>query len=315
VPGHRPRRLAIAIASCACSLLAGFAATPAAFAAAPAATKQPASKAGPADVVAAAGELISVKTGKELWGREQAVQRPIASLTKVMTALVVVRAGDLRRRIEITQAEVDYVREYGASNAGLRAGDILSARDLLYAMLLPSGADAAMALAISYGPGIGKFVGKMNALARTLHLTRTHFTNFDGLQSSDVSTPGNLLKLGRAAMAQPAFLAVVKHKWFALKAWPHRHHYFWRNTNLLLKRYPGVIGIKTGWTPVAGECLLFQATYRSRTLIGVVMDTSPTNSGESFVSSARLLNWAFGRHVPIPPPTPPPANRRALLGS
>ena len=269
----------------------------------------------PAGVSAAAGELVNVKSGRDLWGREQAGQRPIASLTKVMTALVVIKAGHLSRRIRITQAEVDYVIDYHLSNAGLHAGDILSARNLLYAMLLPSGADAAMALAESYGPGISRFVAKMNRLARKLHLTTTHFTNFDGVQDTDVSTPTNLVKLGKAAMAEPVFREVVKHSSYTLPAWPRRHYYRWLNTNELLKRYPGVIGIKTGWTPDAGECLLFEATYRKKTLIGVVMDTSPTNSGESFVSAAVLLNWAFGRHVPIPPPVPPPsATRDARLG-
>jgi len=115
-------------------------------------------------------------------------------------------------------------------------------------------------------------------------------------------------------MAEPAFREVVEHRWFELKAWPHRHHYFWRNTNELLERYPGTIGIKTGWTPDAGECLLFETTYRKKRVIGVVMDTAPTNSGESFVSAARLLNWALGRHVPIPPPVPPPASPRLSIG-
>jgi serine-type D-Ala-D-Ala carboxypeptidase (penicillin-binding protein 5/6) len=263
---------------------------------------------GPGYVSAAAGELVNVKTGKEVWAREQAGQRPVASLTKVMTALVVVRAGHLSRRIRITPAEVDYVATYDLSNAGLHAGDVLSARDLLYGMLLPSGADAAMALAESYGPGITRFVAKMNALARKLHLTATHFTNFDGVQSSDVSTPTNLIKLGLAAMREPAFRDVVKHNSYTLAAWPRRHYYHWLNTNELLKRYPGTIGIKTGWTPDAGECLLFETTFRKKTLIGVVMDTASTNSGESFVAAAVLLNWALGRHVPIPPPVPPPVS-------
>ncbi len=149
---------------------------------------------------AAAGELVSVASGRELWGREQAVQRPIASMTKMMTALVVLRAGRLGRRITITQAEVNYVRQNGLSNAGLHAGDILTARALLYAMLLPSGADAAMALAISYGPGIPAFIAKMNALARELHLNSTSFADFDGLSQSDLSTPTNLVKLGETAM-------------------------------------------------------------------------------------------------------------------
>ncbi len=287
------------------------------FAAIPAAAASQARPAAPRllpAISAVAGELVNPASGRDIWGREQAIERPIASLTKVMTALVVIRAGDLRRRIRITDAEVDYVAEFHASSAGLHPGDILSARNLLYAMLLPSGADAALALAESYGPGITAFVRKMNSLAGKLRLTTTHFTNFDGLLSSDVSTPANLVKLGEAAMRTATFRNVVKRKWFTLKAWPHRHHYFWRNSNLLLRRYPGVIGIKTGWTPVAGECLLFEARYKKKTLIGVVMDSSPTNSGVTFVDAAKLLNWAFGLHKPVPPPTPPPATPSLSLG-
>ncbi len=274
-------------------------------------------------VDAAAGELINLTTHQELWGREQKVERSIASITKVMTALVVIRSGHLGRRIKITAGDVEYAISHGASNAGLHAGDVLTARALLYAMLLPSGADAAIALAQSYGPGVPAFVGKMNTLAGKLGMTATHFTNFDGLLSTDISTPGNLLKMGRAAMAEPAFRTVVKHKWYGLKAWPHRHHYFWRNTNLLLKRYPGVIGIKTGWTPSAGECLLFEATHtyrrgknkgKTRTLIGVVLDSAAANSGFTFVDAGRLLNRGFGLHVPIPPPTPPPATPSNTVG-
>ena len=77
----------------------------------------------------------------------------MASITKVMTALVVIRAGDLNRQITVPSAVIDYVLEWDASNAGLRPGDKLTARQLLYAMLLPSGADAAYALAEAYGPG------------------------------------------------------------------------------------------------------------------------------------------------------------------
>jgi D-alanyl-D-alanine carboxypeptidase (penicillin-binding protein 5/6) len=269
---------------------------------------------GPAGIRAAAGELVNVGTGKDMWARRAAIQRPIASLTKVMTALVVIRAGHLGRRIRITQAEVTYVHTYGASNAGLHAGDILTARALLYGMLLPSGADAAMALAQSYGPGIPAFVRKMNALARKLHMRDTNFTNFDGLQQTDVSTPADLIRLGEAAMREPALRQVVERRRWSLPAGPHRHHYFWRNSNLLLKRYPGVIGIKTGWTPTAGECLLFYAIHRKKTLIGVILDSAPTNSGVTFVDGAKLLNWGFHLTVRIPPPTPPPVTPRQAVG-
>jgi D-alanyl-D-alanine carboxypeptidase (penicillin-binding protein 5/6) len=312
MPGSGSRRsLAACAAVCAASSLVALAPAPFARAAGSAARQGRSRLAG---IDAVAGMLVNVRTGKDLWNREQAVRRPIASLTKVMTALVVIRAGHLSRRIKITQEEIDYVETYGASNAGLHAGDILTARELLYATLLPSGADAAMALAISYGRGIHAFVRKMNALARRLHMTSTHFTNFDGLQSTDQSTARDLLKLGEAAMREPVFRRVVKRKWYWLHAWPHRHHYLWRNTNLLLKRYPGVIGIKTGWTPVAGECLLFEAVHHKRPLIGVLLDSAPTNEGVTFVDAAKLLNWAFGLHVPIPPPMPPPLRPEHAVG-
>jgi serine-type D-Ala-D-Ala carboxypeptidase (penicillin-binding protein 5/6) len=258
----------------------------------------------PRDIAARAAELADATTTRQLWGRRQYSSRPIASITKVMTALVVVQANRLNRRIRITAADIEYAREHNATNAGLHPGDVLTARQLLYAMLLPSGADAAIALADSFGPGWHAFVRKMNAAARKLHLLKTRFTNFDGLLSSDVSTPRNLLLLGEAAMGEPVIRAVVKHRRYLLRAGPHHHRYYWANTNLLLGRYPGVIGIKTGWTPAAGECLLFEATHDKRTLIGVVLDSAPAKTGATFTDAARMLNWGFDlkQAVSLPPP-------------
>ncbi len=254
----------------------------------------------PRHIAARAAELANAVTGKQLWGRRQYSARPVASITKVMTALVVVRANRLSKRIRITAADVEYARAHNATTAGLHAGDILTARQLLYAMLLPSGADAAIALANSFGPGWRAFVRKMNATARRLRLVKTHFTNFDGLLSTDVSTPRNLLLLGEAAMAQPAISAVVRRRHWLLHAGPHHHRYRWTNTNLLLGRYPGVIGIKTGWTPAAGECLLFEATRDKRTLIGVVLDSAATKTGATFSDAAKVLNWGFGLKQALP---------------
>jgi serine-type D-Ala-D-Ala carboxypeptidase (penicillin-binding protein 5/6) len=254
----------------------------------------------PRNIAARAAELANAATGKQLWGRRQYSARPIASITKVMTALVVVRANRLTKRIRITAADVEYARAHNATTAGLHPGDILTARQLLYAMLLPSGADAAIALADSFGPGWRAFVRKMNAAARRLHLVKTHFTNFDGLLATDVSTPSNLLLLGEAAMAQPAISAVVRHRHWLVRAGPHHHRYLWTNTNLLLGRYPGAIGIKTGWTPAAGECLLFEATHNKRTLIGVVLDSAATKTGATFSDATKMLNWGFGLKQAVP---------------
>ena len=258
----------------------------------------------PGPVAGRAAELANARTTKQLWGRRQYGRRPIASLTKVMTALVVMQAGNLRRRIRITRADEAYLG-CCIQGAGLHVGDVLTARALLNAMLLPSGADAARALAVSYGPGVPAFVRKMNATARRLRLVGTHFTNFDGVPSSDVSTPRNLLLLGEAAMKQAAFRAVAARRSYRITAGRHRHGYYWQNTNLLLGRYPGVIGIKTGWTPAAGECLLFEATRGGKTLIGVVLDSAPTKSGAVFTDAARMLNWGFRLHHTVTFPRPP----------
>jgi serine-type D-Ala-D-Ala carboxypeptidase (penicillin-binding protein 5/6) len=260
---------------------------------------------GPGKIAARAAELANAKTGKQLWGRRQYTARPIASITKVMTALVVVKANHLDRRIKITKADVRYAQDHNATSAGLHAGDVLTARQLLYAMMLPSGADAARALADSFGPGSQAFVRKMNASARNLHLVKTHFTNFDGLLSTDVSTPRNLLLLGEAVMGKSVIRDVVKSRRHLLRAGPHHHRYLWMNTNLLLGKYPGVIGIKTGWTEAAGECLLFEATHNKRTLIGVVLHSAPTKTGATFTDAIKMLNWGFGLSQAVIAPRPP----------
>ena len=158
--------------------------------------------------------------------------------------------------------------------------------------------------ASSFG-GRQAFVRKMNTTARRLHLVGTHFATFVGLSPHDHSTPRNLLLLGEAAMRQPVIRDVVARRRHLLLAGPHHHRYLWQNTNLLLGRYPGAIGIKTGWTPSAGECLLFEATHNKRVLIGVVLDSAPTKTGATFTDAARLLNWGFGLHYAVRMPRPP----------
>lgn len=255
----------------------------------------------PSGIRAWGAELMAGNTGTRLWSKKLHVKRPIGSIAKVMTALVVLQAGDLNRKITVTRAAIRYVRRDGASSAGLIRGDVLTARQLLEAMLVPSGCDAAYLLATAYGPGRAAFIGKMNATAETLGLGSTHFASFDGMpfptEYSTYSTPANLIRLGEAAMKYRLFREIVHQQSYLLHGVRHRHHrYFWTSTNLLLSSYPGTLGIKTGSTLAAGDCLLFEARRGSRTLIGVVLHANPTNSVYSrFIMAARLLNWGF-RH-------------------
>ena len=207
---------------------------------------------GPTGIVAAGANLVNARTGAVLWSRGLRRERPIASLTKVMTAIVIIRAGHLDRKITVTQRAVTYAHEYDATSAGLRPGDVLTARQLLEGMLLPSGADAAYLLANAYGHGWRAFVRKMNVTARELGLTQTHFANFDGLpwptERSTYSTPYDVVRLGEAAMKLPLFRRIVRLRQARIRATRWHQRYRWQNTDLLLGRYRGAIGIKTGFT-------------------------------------------------------------------
>jgi D-alanyl-D-alanine carboxypeptidase (penicillin-binding protein 5/6) len=280
-----------------CGLLAGtaLAASAALGAAAPAA--RAAASAGPSGVGARSAAVENAATGTLLWSRGLNTERPMASITKVMTAFLVIRAGHLDRTITIPAAVTGYVLAHHASSAGLRPGDKLTARQLLYALLLPSGADAAYTLAKAYGPGLAAFVAKMNATARLLGMRRTHFSNFDGLPYptpySNYSTAANLLVLGRAAMLLPAFRAVVDRRGYRLAAGSGHHAYRWKNLNPLIGGYPGAIGIKTGYTRAAGQCLLFEATRKGRSVIGITLHSPGSISPISLADATRILNWAF----------------------
>jgi serine-type D-Ala-D-Ala carboxypeptidase (penicillin-binding protein 5/6) len=253
--------------------------------------------AGPSGVAAWSAAVENAATGKLLWSRGLNTERPMASITKVMTAYLVIRAGHLDRKITIPAAVTGYVRAHNASSAGLRPGDRLTARQLLYALLLPSGADAAYTLAKAYGPGLSRFVTRMNATARLLGMRRTHFSNFDGLpyptSYSNYSTAANLLALGRAAMRLPVFRSVVAKRSYGLAAGSGHHAYRWKNLNPLLGRYPGAIGIKPGYTGAAGQCLLFEATRHGHTVIGVTLHSPGSISSVNPADATRILNWAF----------------------
>ena len=252
----------------------------------------------PGGVKAKGAVLADAATGQVLWARAASTERPMASITKVMTALLVLQIGNLNQEIQVPKAAFSYVWKYGAESAGLHPGDVLTVGELLAAMLLPSGADAAYTLANFYGPGLNAFVAKMNAAAARMGMTRTHFTSPDGLpyptETSTYSTPTDLLTLGLAAMRYPAFRSIVDQRFYQLKKGPGHHEYWWDNTDDLVGTYQGALGIKDGYTDKAGHCLLFEATRNGRTLIGAVLDSPATGTAAGSQDAARLLNWGFG---------------------
>jgi serine-type D-Ala-D-Ala carboxypeptidase (penicillin-binding protein 5/6) len=251
----------------------------------------------PAGVQAKAAVLADASNGALMWSRGLNTELPMGSITKVMTALVVMRAGDLNRKIRVPKSVIAYVSKYGGESAGLIPGDVVTAQVLLEAMLLPSGCDAAYTLALAYGPGMPAFLDKMNETAKQLGMLHTHFTSPDGLpyptETSTFSTPGDLVKLGMAAMKYSVFRSIVAQPFYQLHKGPGHHAYWWNNDNELIGTYPGATGIKTGFTNAALHCLLFSASRGGLNLIGVVLGSPATSPSAGAIAATKVLNWGF----------------------
>ncbi|MCX4635806.1 D-alanyl-D-alanine carboxypeptidase [Streptomyces sp. RPA4-5] len=248
--------------------------------------------------------LLDARDGsqeRELWGGAKADESvSMASTTKIMTALVVLKHPEwLGRQITVTQEYRDYVQKVGGSTADLQTGDTLTVEQLLHALLIPSGDDAAMALADNLGTGstaearIADFVHQMNVEAQQLGLTGTNFDSFDGVsQGNNHSTARDLAKLGQRAMLKPVFADIVKKKQFkteAVAANGHIRYYTWDTTNKLLSSYDGALGIKTGSGPEAGYALVFAAERDNRTLVGAILK----DDAGRFDDATKMLDWGF----------------------
>ena len=302
--GTVPAARAAAVTASAARPAAAAAAWQVAAATAVTATEVAPRPAAPVYVRSRLAELANAATGADLWSRSSVLERPMGSITKVMTAYVVLTTPglNLNRVITVPGGIVAYDEEYDASTAGLQPGERLTTLQLLYAMLLPSGCDAAYALADAYGPGLTGFIARMNATARELGLTRTHFADFSGLpvagEYATYSTAHDLIGLGRAAMRNKTFAAVVGTREYRVAAGHGHLAHTWKTLNPLLGTFPGATGIKTGYTSAAGQCLLFEAKHGAVTLIGVVLDSSGVNSSTLAAAAADatdMLDWGFSR--------------------
>ncbi|MFE4636079.1 D-alanyl-D-alanine carboxypeptidase family protein [Streptomyces sp. NPDC056773] len=251
---------------------------------------------------AASSFLMDGATGATLSSKAGNTRREGASTTKIMTAHVVLTAPglDLNKKVTIRQEYLDYVYLQGGSSANLKAGATPTVRQLLYAMMLPSGCEAAYALADTFGSGTTRaartadFIAKMNAKAKSLGMTNTTYDSFDGISPTqkNLTTARDLAKLTRAAMKGTTFKTIVKAPSYSSGG--TSTDATWLNTNLLLKagngyRTPGAIGVKTGRGTAAGKCLVFSVTRNGKTVIGVLL-----NDEERFPDAVKLIDWAVG---------------------
>jgi len=233
--------------------------------------------------------LADLDDGQVMYAKAPEVRRPIASLTKVMTALVVLARRDLDDVIPVAAGAVFDDRDYGASSTlGLRAGERRTVRELLDALMLQSANDAALALAIDVGGTEQRFVAMMNDRARALGMRDTTFFSPNGLDDRGRSTARDLLILTRAAYAQKGFGSIVSSKFRTIPA-PQGKPRRVQNRNALLWLYRGAIGAKTGFTTGAGFCLIATAERGDRRLVAIVLG----DRNEAFSEAAELLDHGF----------------------
>jgi D-alanyl-D-alanine carboxypeptidase (penicillin-binding protein 5/6) len=234
-----------------------------------------------------AGLLFDLDTGRVLWRRNPTRILPIASLTKMMTALLVVANTQPRELVRITKE----ARNAPGSRVGLLPKrKPVRVESLLYGLLLPSGNDAAHALADKISGGRRSFVTAMNARAQQMSLGCTNFTSVDGyVDAGNHSCAIDLAALARAVLDQPRLARVVASRSAVLR-FPTKGGklYLFNNNPLLRTGFAGTIGVKTGYTDAAGHCLV-AAVRRDGHRLGVVLLHSPDTN----LQARKLLTRGF----------------------
>jgi D-alanyl-D-alanine carboxypeptidase (penicillin-binding protein 5/6) len=238
-------------------------------------------------IEAASAILADLATGRVLFASNPDERRPIASLTKIMTALVVLERADPDDVVTVSE-EAAGPRVAGISGLGLQAGERIRVRELLYALLLQSANDAAEALAEHVSGSVDAFVDLMNERSVALGLTRTRFDSPNGLDDEGYSTARDLVRLTRTAYDVPEFADLVATRFHTVHS-PTAGPRIVQNRNALLWLYPGAIGVKTGFTTPAGFCLVAAAERDGERLVAVVLG----EPGEPFSDAATLLNHGF----------------------
>ncbi|WP_126427400.1 D-alanyl-D-alanine carboxypeptidase family protein [Brevibacillus marinus] len=246
----------------------------------------------PPDVSAQAAAMIDVASGRMLYEKNAEQKMRIASLTKIMTAIVAIESGNLRDIVRVPDSAVGIE----GSSIYLKKGERLTLEDLLYGLMLRSGNDAAVAIAEHVGGSLEGFVYMMNEKAAMIGMSDTHFMNPHGLDDSNqhYSTARDMAKLSAYALKNPEFQKIVATR---LKNIPWEGEEWDRrllNKNKLLTLYKGADGIKTGYTRLAKRCLASSATRDGRQLAVVTLDAP-----DDWNDAMSLLDWGFANFQPV----------------
>lgn len=247
------------------------------------------------DRIGTSGEsaaLIDVKSGRLLYSQQGDKRMRIASLTKIMTAIVAIEQGNLSDMVKVSKNA--YGKE--GSSIYLKLGEEMSLHHMLYGLMLRSGNDAATAIAEHIGGSEQGFVYLMNEKARELGMTRSNFMNPHGLDHDDhYSTANDMAKLTAYALHNPVFREIVKTEIKKVPDPSETWDRVWSNKNKMLNIYEGADGVKTGYTKIAKRCLVSSATRNGQQLAVVTL-----NDPKDWMDHSRLLDWGFNHFQLIP---------------
>lgn len=265
----------------------------------------------PPSVSAQAAFVYDAGSGFVFYAKNADAELPMASTTKVMTALLAVERGSLNQVVTVGPDAEALVRP-DSSFMGLSAGEKLSLEELLYGLVLPSGNDAAVAIADAIGGTEGGFVDLMNQRARELGLTHTHFVTPHGLdEPGHYTTARDLAVLSGVAMKNPTLVKITSALHYSIPKTPLHKAYELQTGNDLLAGarapYPGAIGVKPGFTGGAGYCMAFAAVRHGHLIVGTVLNEP---SWQVRITDMRaLLDWGFSQDsIPPAPPAAPWSN-------
>lgn len=237
-----------------------------------------------------AAVLIDVQSGQTLYAKNPDESLPPASTTKIMTGLLAIENCDLNDMVTVSDTMLDNKQVYGTM-IYLQPGEKLSLHDLLYATLLNSANDAAVAVAEKAGGSVAQFVDMMNARAKSIGATNTHFENPSGLHNPQhLTTAHDLALIALTAYKNPVFSQIVNTKTQVIQRNQLNVPTEMINENKLLWRDSSVTGIKTGYTTEAGNCLVASAVRGDRQLIAVILKAP---SGMIFSDMSALLDYGF----------------------
>ncbi len=229
--------------------------------------------------------LIDSQTGRVLYERNAHRKMPMASTTKIMTALVALEKGNIDDKVVIKKESVGVE----GSSIYLRDGEILSLKDMLYGLMLRSGNDAAEAIAIHIGGDLDSFVSLMNKKAQSIGALNTNFANPHGLHHDlHYSTAYDLALITKAAFSYDEFANIVRSKSYVADR--EENNYFY-NKNKTLWEYTGGDGVKTGYTMRSGRCLVSSASKNGMRLIAVSL-----NAPNWFNDNYKLLDYGFNNY-------------------